>query len=296
MSNDIRQSALFADFMSRIGWEVRRVNSTYIYMRKFPVIGYFAKIPRSSTTFSLDSLKLIQDIYPIFQWRIAPFVKEGTLEAKNYRSLLFHHRFRIEQAPFNPTTTILIDLKQSPDVIFNRFTSVKRRAVRRAVKNGIIIKESDEIEAFIRLRQFQYRPLGFLITKETRMLFDTFYPKHASLLLAYSTIPLQSRTYFSARAKNYVQVPVAGILLLFYNHVAYYWFASSLPIGKKLFAPSLLVCEALKIAKIRGCTLFDFEGIYDERFPKAAASWRGFTKFKEGFGGRKVVYLENFRR
>jgi lipid II:glycine glycyltransferase (peptidoglycan interpeptide bridge formation enzyme) len=57
-----------------------------------------------------------------------------------------------------------------------------------------------------------------------------------------------------------------------------------------------LVWEALKLAKKRGCRIFDFEGIYDERFPKAAASWKGFTKFKEGFGGEKIVYLENFTR
>lgn len=89
------------------------------------------------------------------------------------------------------------------------------------------------------------------------------------------------------------QRPIAGILLLFYDQIAYYWFASSLPLGKKLFAPTLLVWEALKLSKKRGCQVFDFEGIYDERFPKASSSWRGFTKFKEGFGGKKIVYIEN---
>ena len=58
----------------------------------------------------------------------------------------------------------------------------------------------------------------------------------------------------------------------------------------------VLVWEAFKLAKKRGCQIFDFEGIYDERFPKAGTAWKGFTKFKEGFGGEKVVFMENFTR
>lgn len=41
-------------------------------------------------------------------------------------------------------------------------------------------------------------------------------------------------------------------------------------------------------AKKRGCKIFDFEGIYDERFPNK--SWLGFTHFKKSFGGYEVSY------
>jgi lipid II:glycine glycyltransferase (peptidoglycan interpeptide bridge formation enzyme) len=138
--------------------------------------------------------------------------------------------------------------------------------------------------------------LGFLVSRETKAVFESFSPDHASLLLAYQSSPVSNHTYFSAKAYKYVHDPIAGILLLMYKKTAYYWFASSLGIGKKLFAPTLLVWEALRLAQKKGCTHFDFEGIYDERFPKAAESWRGFTKFKEGFGGEKVIYLENFKQ
>ena len=71
-------------------------------------------------------------------------------------------------------------------------------------------------------------------------------------------------------------------------------YAASSDSGNKNFAPTLLVWEAILLAKKLKLKAFDFEGIYDERFPKAAESWKGFTKFKEGFGGEKVVFMENF--
>jgi lipid II:glycine glycyltransferase (peptidoglycan interpeptide bridge formation enzyme) len=37
-----------------------------------------------------------------------------------------------------------------------------------------------------------------------------------------------------------------------------------------------------------GCKIFDFEGIYDSRFP--IKSWLGFTHFKKQFGGNEIAY------
>jgi len=57
-----------------------------------------------------------------------------------------------------------------------------------------------------------------------------------------------------------------------------------------LFAPTLLVWEALKLAKNRGAKQFDFVGVWDERIPNKFHEWKGFTKFKEGFGGAAQYY------
>jgi lipid II:glycine glycyltransferase (peptidoglycan interpeptide bridge formation enzyme) len=60
--------------------------------------------------------------------------------------------------------------------------------------------------------------------------------------------------------------------------------------GKKLFAPTLLVWEALKVSKKRKMKYFDFIGVWDERTPRKNTEWKGFTKFKEGFGGKELYY------
>lgn len=277
---DIRQSPQFARFMEDLGWVSDKIAGSYIYLRKFPITGYFAKIPRPDCLPSKKDFEEIRRKYRIFKMNIAPFITTDDKKYRQYKISLMKSGFSINTSPFNPTTTFLIDLTVNEDSLFNGFTEAKRRAVRRALKNEVAVKESDDINSFIKIRQKQYFPAGFLLKDEMQKIWKNFLPQNGSLLLAYD----KDKT------------PVAGILLLYYDRVAYYWYASALKRGKKLFAPTLLVWEALKLAKKRGCKIFDFEGIYDERFPKASQSWVGFTKFKEGFGGKKVVYTENFTK
>ncbi|HSX49301.1 MAG TPA: peptidoglycan bridge formation glycyltransferase FemA/FemB family protein, partial [Candidatus Saccharimonadales bacterium] len=88
--------------------------------------------------------------------------------------------------------------------------------------------------------------------------------------------------------------PIAALFILIFDKVAYYMYAASNNEGKKLFAPTLLTWEAILLTKKSGCKIFDFDGIYDERFP--LKSWLGFTKFKKGFGGKEIEYPGCFKR
>lgn len=295
---DIRQSPMFARFMQDLGWKVEKVDQAYAYLRKFPLAGCFAKIPRPQKSLSIKKVTEFKKNRHIFRLKIAPHLISGSSGCQYLNNQFLQAGFTMENFPFNPTTTIQIPLTRDTRTIFNNFTQAKRRAVRRAIKNNIIVKESADIDSFIRIRKKQYFPTGFLIANEMKMLWQNFYPKHAILLLAYKTghhEPENPQTLQNhALAEICRDKAVAGILMLIYKQVAYYWYASSLSEGKKLFAPTLLVWEALKSAKRRTCKVFDFEGICDERFPKASESWKGFTKFKEGFGGQKVIFSENF--
>jgi len=275
---DVRQSAEFASFMQDINWQREKVGGFYVYLKKFPVIGSFAKCPRPAKQINIEKLAGFVKEKNIFHFKISPFLTTDQFGYEKEKRRLLKSGFKIDTDPFNPTTTIQIDLKRSEAEIFKSFSEAKRRGVRRAIKHGVCVYLSDDIEAFIKIRQQQFSPLGFLITKEMQMLWKNFYPKKADLLLAKT-----------ASGKN-----VAGILLLNSNGTSYYWFASALKEGKTLFAPTLLVWEAVKLGKRRGSRILDFEGIYDERFPKASESWRGFTKFKEGFSDKKIDFMENF--
>ena len=81
---------------------------------------------------------------------------------------------------------------------------------------------------------------------------------------------------------------VAALMTIKAEKVTYYMYAATNSTGKKLFAPTALTWEAILHAKSRGVKVFDFEGIYDERFP--IKTWKGFTKFKKGFGGYEIEY------
>lgn len=90
------------------------------------------------------------------------------------------------------------------------------------------------------------------------------------------------------RGQTTDNIVLAGALILIHDKISYYFHAASTPEGQKLSAPYLVVWEAIKLAKKKDCRVFDFEGIYDERFP--IKSWKGFTHFKKSFGGKEVEY------
>ncbi|MBI2617449.1 peptidoglycan bridge formation glycyltransferase FemA/FemB family protein [Candidatus Gottesmanbacteria bacterium] len=276
--NDIRQTSPFAQFMSDLGWDVDFIENQHIFRRHFPFVGNFAKMPRPNFPLSISKLKKYMKSQNVFRLKLSPFLQTRSRKYVQAKKSLSSNGFSIDANPFNPTTTIQINLERETEKIFQSFSEAKRRGVRRALKHGVQIYETSDIFSFIAIRKHQYRPLGFLITREMQCLWENFFPEKATLLLAYTK---------EKRA-------IAGILLLISNKTAYYWYASALTEGKKLFAPTLLVWEALKVSKRKRCSIFDFEGIYDERFPKASKSFRGFTKFKEGFGGEKVIFSENF--
>ncbi len=77
----------------------------------------------------------------------------------------------------------------------------------------------------------------------------------------------------------------AGAVILTHKASAFYYYAGS---TIKSDLPYLAVWEAMKEAKMRGAKVWDFEGIYDSRWPNKG--WVGFSHFKKSFGGVEVEY------
>lgn len=266
---DIRQSPQFAQYLKDIGWKVDTIGKWYVYIRQFPLLGSLVKIQRVDPSISINDVQAIAKKYRAYK-----VVLELNCELRIANSEFEKIGFKVTDDIYSPSKSIQIDLRGSEDELFNRFSEAKRRAVRRALKNNIVVRESDNIDAFIDLK-WGKGLISWMFRKNQRTLWKNFRPNDETVLLAY-------------KDENYEAV--GGIFMLFYKNVAYYWQACASLEGKKLFSPSLLVWEALKRSKKRGYTLFDFEGIADERFPKASQSWWGFTKFKEGFGGKEILY------
>jgi lipid II:glycine glycyltransferase (peptidoglycan interpeptide bridge formation enzyme) len=83
---------------------------------------------------------------------------------------------------------------------------------------------------------------------------------------------------------------VAGAMIIFWSGTAFYHQAASLGKFSKLSIPYLLQWEAIKEAKQKNCTTYDFWGFTDpEKYPKHP--WAGPTLFKMGFGGYKKEYI-----
>ncbi len=266
---EIQQSSFYARYIQKLGWVVERIDGSYVYIRRFPFIGSLTKIQRVTKLPNLKKLTRLLRTHGVTRVAIEP---DATINEERLRRWcgVLAREFKIIRSPFLPTKTLLIDLSPPEEVIFHRFTEAKRRAVRRALKNKVVIKESRDISAVARIKNKSAGFLGFLTTSGIDKLWSVFPKDNKAILLAKGE---------------------AAMLLLFWDSVAYYWIAGATKKGKKLFAPTLLIWEALKLSKKHGCKLFDFVGIFDERRPeKEQRDWRGFTRFKEGFGGKSLYY------
>lgn len=270
---EIQQSPLYAHYMTRLKWTVLTVDGVQVFIRRFPLFGSMIKIHRPE---KLPRLTILQPI--LVKFRISTLVIEPI--ASQDQKILSQWCQKVSKivklykgTAFLPTKTIRVNLAFSEKEIFHRFSEAKRRAVRRAVKLGVTIQKSSDIKGLITIKNKSSGLFGFITTTGIDKLWDTFAPKNATILLAYNRDKI-----------------IGGVLLLFWDNVAYYWIAGSTTYGKKLFAPTMLAWEALRVSKKRRCKNFDFVGVWDERTPTFNRDWFGFTKFKEGFGGVPVYY------
>ncbi|HUW24522.1 MAG TPA: peptidoglycan bridge formation glycyltransferase FemA/FemB family protein [Patescibacteria group bacterium] len=262
---DIRQSPQYAAYLKSLGWQMEKIGSHYFFLKKIPFLGFLLKVQRIALSTPFGEIEKLAAKYRPFQIIIEPAVGKTaeTLPAG----------FRPYRSPFIPTKTLIKDLRETEDKILASFSKNKRRDIRLAGKKELITKEGTVADFVTLKKDYLLRKfiLPFGTEREIELLCQAFGEK-AKILVAESEGKV-----------------VAATLLLFHNQVAYYWQAAATSRGKKLLAPTLLVWESIKLAKKKGCTTFDFEGIYDERFPQNK-SWLGFTNFKEGFRGKEVQY------
>ncbi len=270
---ELQQSSLYQAYIKALHWNVATIDGTAIFYRRIPLIGTLAKLQRPEHLPYLPKMVMTLKKLRVTQLSVEPKEDVSQEEFNKYLSSLSKF-FHIMTSPFIPTKTIVIDLSGSTKELFSKFTSAKRRAVRKAEKNNLTIVESHDINDLIAIKSKGAGMFGGITTHGIDRLWKLFYPKHATILLA----------------KTNTDRVVAGILLLFWNNTAFYWIAGATHEGKRLFAPTLLIWHALKIGKKRKCTVFDFIGVWDERKPKQFFEWKGFTKFKEGFGGASLYY------
>jgi len=284
---DIRQSSQYAKYIESIGWQVEKIGEGYAFIKKFPLLGSLIKVQRIKPPIPFEKIEKLAKKYHAFQIILEPALSK---QHKNSQSPQpsqdprTPHHYKPLTSPFIPTKTLLLDLKQSEKAIFASFSKSKRRDIRIAERHNLKIEEGTP-EQFYKLKKkflLRKRILPFGTKREIFPLCQAF-GNNAKILIAYLSCPSCSPD------PSCPPKPLAGLLLLFHQRTAYYWQAATTPTGNKLLAPTLLLWEAIKIAKKQGYQTFDFEGIYDERFPQNR-SWLGFTHFKQGFGGKEVEF------
>ena len=263
---DIRQSVHYANYLKREGWTVERIAEINYFIKKIPLIGSVLKVQRPQEL-RIDTIRRLARKYHVFQIIIEP---KTQLDADFLKSI----GFRLTK-PFLPTKSLQIDLTKSKGYIFRNF----KKDVRAAIKRGgnLTIKEYSTPDEIKKFREEWQNSVNF----------KRFVPGYKALINLRRSFPDNNSLFLASH--NISSRIIGGVIFTRSSHdICYYWQAFTNPEGRSSLSQYSLLYHGILWAKKMGCRIFDFEGIYDERFPDK--SWLGFTDFKKSFGGYEVPY------
>lgn len=256
---DIRQTVQYANYLSKIGWRVEREREINYFIKKLPIVGSIMKIQRPEEI-HINKIRELAKKYRAFQVIVEP---KTDFDAKFILSL----DFKLSKSPYLPTNTLQIDLTQTKEKIFKVF----KKDAKSAIKKGGNLKITDYKDNLDKFRNAWKKSVGL----------KRYVPPLDHLVSLEKSFK-ENSLFLMTRNES------AGAIFLSGDNIGYYWQAFTNPEGREKLEQYKIVWEGILWAKKKGVKVFDFEGIYDERFPNK--SWLGFTHFKKSFGGYEVVY------
>lgn len=290
---DLRQSHHYARFMSQKGWAALKIPpaSEHVSAGGFsPIVAYIKQLPlfpfsvmkvqRFELLPNFDAVERIALKHRVFSITLEPgFIKGMT--SSQLDTLMRQHGYRGSRSPLLPTKTLHVDLTGSQKDLLQGMKKDARTSIRKA--------------QHVSHRQILGRDDAALLER-----FHEFWRKHGKgYVPSLSEFSLLVRTFdkdaFVVLISSKDAQLLAGATILISDGCAYYYYAVTSQTGRRLYAGYLAVWEAMLEAKRRSCRIFDFEGIYDDRF-KQLKRWRGFSAFKQKFGGEEVCYPGPFSR
>jgi lipid II:glycine glycyltransferase (peptidoglycan interpeptide bridge formation enzyme) len=186
----------------------------------------------------------------------------------------------LQDSPMHLTAdlTLQLNLTKTEDELLAEMRKNTRYEVRRAAKEGIVVKTSvdpNQIKDFYEhqvnlAKKHNFVPFNYTFLYEQ---FRTFVEDNQAILF---------HSYKDEKL-------LASAFILFYNGEAVYHYGISTPENDRL--PGSYACqwEAIKWAKAQGGRRYNFWGIAPEGHK--SHRFAGVSLFKRGFGGEEVPYL-----
>lgn len=253
---DIRQNENYAKYLESQGWTVEQKNGVFYFIKKI----LFSSVIKVQRPIKIDH-KIIKELtkkHRAFQIIVEPNTQKETKD-------LIKHGYKLS-SPYIPSKTVILQLTKSEYELLESFPKSTRYSIRKSEK--VITQSENDLKKF---RNYWRKSVDIkrhvLSLKQLRDLCKVF-GKDCLFLLA--------------------EDGISGAIFLVAGKVGYYWYGFVGSDGRRKLSQYKVLWEGMKWAKGRGATHFDMEGIFDERFPIPA--WRGFTKFKKGFGGNVTQY------
>lgn len=273
---DLRQTSSWGQYLKAIGWKVVKINNCQIFIKIIPLVNYsIIKIQHPPLPVPF------QEIDQIARQNNALFVLIEP-EAGSDDLLFKKNGFFSSRMLQTHTATIRINLKQSLPKILASFSENARRNIKKAQGHHLEIKIIP-LDSSASLSYFREFFQLFTTLTKLKNFYTPSFEEFSKKMIAFKNQSVLLFAYF----KNQ---PVACLWLGFSKCAAHYMHTGITKPGYQLLANYLLVWEAVKLAQQKKLTYFDFEGIYDPRFPQERKKWQNFSEFKKRFHGELIEY------
>jgi len=227
---------------------------------------------------------LSQKLKEIARDEKASFIRIAPLLERNEENIKIFKDLGLKEAPTHASayeSTWKLDIRPTEEELLINMRKTTRYLIRQAMKNqDITIEKStnlDDVELYQKLNTQVAKRQNFVAfsSEYIKKEFEVFSKDNQVLL------------FFG----KYQGEVAAAALVIFWQGIGFYHQAASDSKYAKFSIPYLLLWEAIKEAKRRGCILYDFWGFIDpERNPKHP--WAGPTLFKMGFGGYEKEFVK----
>lgn len=267
---DLRQSAEYGEYMKRRGWTVEGVKTStgqaLAFIRQMPVVPVrVMKVQRFEGVPDWQDLQRIKEKHRVILTVLEPEAKADEFKADEYRAA----GYKLDKGPFVPAKTIRVETTRTEKELWEELSKDARQRIKKA--EGVKTVSFRDREGW---RQF------WLEWKKWKKGYLPSFKDFNSLMEAH-----RARGEARGAVDNEGRIS-GGIVVLWTDDRAFYYFGWTGAEGRAKDVQYKLVWEAIKGAKKKGLKWFDLEGIYDERFPRK--EWRGFSAFKEKFGGERA--------
>lgn len=208
--------------------------------------------------------------------RISPILDRNEENIKIFREL----GFREAPIHMHPEITWELDISPVEEKLLRGMRKTTRYLVRQAQKNNEIeIEKSSNLNAIEKFNKLYQAT----VNRQHFTAFSLEYLKNE--FLAFS-----ADGQISLLLAKYRGEVISGGIFVFWQETGFYHHGAATLKYPKIPASYLMLWEAIREAKNRGCKKFNFWGIAPNENKKHP--WAGLTLFKMGFGGRKIEYVK----
>lgn len=206
--------------------------------------------------------------------RVAPLIEKNAENRELFSSL----KFRPSPMHVHAELTWVLDISKGEDEILAGMRKTTRHAITKAKKEGVNIEISQDASSLER----------FFPLYETTKNRHGFVPFSKKAIASQVDIFRKNNMMYFAIATHKGEDVAAAILIQFGSTVFYYHGAST-KTSSQVPSAQLLQWEAIREAKRRGATRYNFWGIARDDEPNHP--FAGITVFKKGFGGYAIDYM-----